>query len=173
MNYIVLDLEWDSGFHPKYKRFINQILQIGAVKLGEDLQVISSFEVCICSDFTKRVSGRFSRLTGITTQKMREGISLSDAVNMYNEWAGKDTVTMTAVYEANMYTVTVNGGTLVNGKTTDQVAYGEEVTVKYTGEKTFEGWYVGETKVSSEATYVFTMKGDVILTVKYPTFDVK
>ena len=78
----------------------------------------------------------------------------------------KDTVTMTAVYEANMYTVTVNGGTLANGKTTDQVAYGEEVTVKYTGEKTFEGWYVGETKVSSEATYVFTMKGDVILTAK-------
>lgn len=95
MNYIVLDLEWDSGFHPKYKRFINQILQIGAVKLDENLCFVDSFEVCVRSDFTKRVSGRFTRLTGITTQKMREGVPLGEAVDMYNNWAGTDTVTMT------------------------------------------------------------------------------
>lgn len=115
MNYIVLDLEWDSGFHPKYKRFINQILQIGAVKLDENLQFIDSFEVCICSSFTKRVSGRFSRLTGITTQKMREGVSLDHAVNMYNNWAGNDTVTMTWS-NSDLFAIRENEELLLHGE---------------------------------------------------------
>lgn len=95
MNYIVLDLEWDSAYYTAEHRFINQILQIGAVKLNDSLAVIDSFDVTVRSSFSKRVSGRFAGLTGITSEKMRAGIPFEDAVRMYNEWAGTDTVTMT------------------------------------------------------------------------------
>ncbi len=115
MNYIVLDLEWDSGFHPKYKRFINQILQIGAVKLNESLELVDSFEICICSEFTKRVSGRFARLTGITTQKMREGVPAQVAVKQYNEWAGKDIVTMTWS-NSDLFAIKENEELLLDGE---------------------------------------------------------
>ena len=95
MHYIVLDLEWDSGYYPEEGRFVNQILQIGAVKLDGALNLEDSFDVTIRSGFTKRVSGRFARLTGITTEKMRAGVPYEEAVRRYNAWAGSDTVTMT------------------------------------------------------------------------------
>ena len=41
MKYVILDLEWDSTFFVKQKRFINQILQIGAVKLDEKFNIFS------------------------------------------------------------------------------------------------------------------------------------
>lgn len=94
MNYIILDLEWDSAYSVYHKRFINQILQIGAVKLDEDLKIIDSFEATICSAISRRVTGRFASITGITSEKMRQGIPLADAVMRYNLWAGNNTVTM-------------------------------------------------------------------------------
>ncbi|MBP3705713.1 MAG: hypothetical protein J6J13_00475 [Clostridia bacterium] len=95
MMYIILDLEWDNSYLPSKNRFINQILQIGAVKLNKDFEILDTFEATIKSSFTKRVSGRFSRLTGITNETMRSGIPLETAVKAYNEWIGTDTVTMT------------------------------------------------------------------------------
>ncbi len=95
MNYIILDLEWDGVFAKKHQRFVNQILQIGAVKLDESLNIIDTFEVTVCSSLSKKVSGRFQKLTGITSEMMLAGIPFEDAVKNYNEWVGTDTVTLT------------------------------------------------------------------------------
>ena len=95
MNYIILDLEWDGAFYPKIGRFINQILQIGAVKLNSDFEIIDTFDKTIKSSFSKRVSRRFAELTGITKADMLNGISLDEAFIDYNDWVGTDAVTMT------------------------------------------------------------------------------
>ena len=95
MHYIILDLEWDSAYSVKYHRFLNQILQIGAVKLNTRFDIIDTFDVTVKSVLSKKVSGRFSALTGITTEKMLSGIPLDTAADLYNRWAGSDTVTMT------------------------------------------------------------------------------
>ena len=55
MRYIILDLEWDSAYSVKHKRFINQILQIGAVKLNESFDIIDTFEVTVKSAISKRL----------------------------------------------------------------------------------------------------------------------
>ena len=39
MNFVILDLEWDSTYYVKEHRFFNQIIQIGAVKLDEKLNI--------------------------------------------------------------------------------------------------------------------------------------
>ena len=114
MNYIILDMEWDSAYFQKQKTFINQILQIGAVKLDSDFNVIDTFEKTIKSSISKRVSGRFSRLTGITNDMMRAGISLKDAVLSYNEWVGNDTVTMTWS-NSDLYSIIENEKNLLDG----------------------------------------------------------
>ena len=62
MNYIILDLEWDSAYSTRHKKFINQILQIGAVKLDGNFNIVDTFEETIKSDISKRVTGRFSKL---------------------------------------------------------------------------------------------------------------
>ena len=95
MQYIVLDLEWDNDYYPKIRRSINQILQIGAVKLDENFNLIDTFSINIKSVFSKKVSSRFSELTGITKEIMLNGVSPDDGVNMYNAWAGNGYITIT------------------------------------------------------------------------------
>ena len=115
MNYIILDLEWDSTYFPKQKRFINQILQIGAVKLNQDFDVIDTFEVTVKSSISKKVTGRFAKLTGITTQIMLEGTPFEIAVEQYNQWVGEDTVTMTWS-NSDLYTILENEDNILDNK---------------------------------------------------------
>ena len=115
MNYIILDLEWDSTYYPKQKRFINQILQIGAVKLNQSFDVIDSFELTIKSGISKKVTGRFAKLTGITTEIMLSGVSFEDAVTAYNNWVGEDTVTMTWS-NSDLYTILENEDNILKDK---------------------------------------------------------
>lgn len=114
MNYIILDMEWDSAYHPASKQFINQILQIGAVKLDEKFNIIDTFDVIIRSSFSKRVTKRFTELTGITKEMMLCGIPLQNAVIKYNEWIGNDTVTMTWS-NSDLYTILSNEKLLLKG----------------------------------------------------------
>lgn len=114
MKYIILDLEWDGAYYPKIGRFINQILQIGAVKLDDGFNIIDTFDVTVKSSFTKRVSKRFAELTGITKEKMLAGISLDKAFEAYNDWVGHDAVTMTWS-NSDIYTVLENEKNLLSG----------------------------------------------------------
>lgn len=117
MNYIILDLEWDSAYHKKHKRFVNQILQIGAIKLDKKFNLVDKFEVTVKSKFAKKVSNRFANLTGITTEVMLSGLSLEDAVSRYNDWAGKGTVTMTWS-NSDIFTIIENEELLLDGEIT-------------------------------------------------------
>lgn len=107
MNIIILDLEWDSAFSVKNQRFINQIIQIGAVKLNEQCEIVDTFSVTVKSSLSKKLTRRFVELTGITSEQMREGVPLKEAVEAYNEWAGKGTLTMTWS-TSDLYTIIEN-----------------------------------------------------------------
>ncbi len=115
MHYVILDMEWDSAYHKYYKRFVNQILQIGAVKLDKNFKIVDIFDVTIKSSISKRVSRRFVELTGITKEMMLEGISLENAVDQYNNWLGDDTVTITWS-NSDLYTIAENEKYLLNDK---------------------------------------------------------
>ncbi len=114
MTYTILDLEWDSTYYVPEKRFINQILQIGAVKLDESFNITDTFEQTVKSSISKKVSGRFSELTGITSEDMQNGIPLEEAVKKYNDWLSPDTVTMTWS-NSDLYTVVQNEKALLSG----------------------------------------------------------
>ncbi len=107
MEYIIFDLEWDNVFYKKEKRFINQILQIGAVRLNEDFKIINSFTATVRSAISKKVTNRFAALTGITTEKMLEGIPLDNAVKKFNEFSKGADVTMTWS-DSDLYTIVEN-----------------------------------------------------------------
>ncbi len=114
MEYIILDLEWDSVYFPPEKRFINQILQIGAVKLDKNFNTVDTFSATIRSVVSNRVSGRFARLTGITTEKMRAGVPFCEAVEAYNRFAKDADVTMTWS-TSDLYTIIENEEHLLSG----------------------------------------------------------
>ncbi len=107
MNIIILDLEWDSAYSVKNQKFINQIIQIGAVKLDRQCNIIDTFSVTVKSALSKKLTRRFVELTGITSDEMRKGVPLTAAVDLYNKWAGKDTLTMTWS-TSDLYTIIEN-----------------------------------------------------------------
>ena len=113
MNYVILDMEWDSAYHKFHKRFVNQILQIGAVKLDANFKIIDIFDVTVKSSISRRVSRRFTELTGITKEMMLEGIALDEAVDKYNSWLGDNTVTITWS-NSDLYTIAENERYLLN-----------------------------------------------------------
>ena len=114
MNYIMLDLEWDGAYFPKIGGFINQILQIGAVKLNSNFDIVDTFETTVKSSFSKRVSKRFTELTGITKADMLAGVPLKEAFGAYNDWVGDDAVTMTWS-DSDIYTILENEKKLLSG----------------------------------------------------------
>lgn len=115
MHYVILDMEWDGAYHKEHKRFVNQILQIGAVKLDEKFNIVDIFDVTVKSSISKKVSKRFVELTGITKEMMLDGILLSEAVDQYNKWLGNDTVTITWS-NSDLYTIAENEKFLLNNQ---------------------------------------------------------
>lgn len=95
MKYILMDLEWNDAYCKKVGGFVNEIVEIGAVKLDENFNEIDRFSVIVRSAITNRLSNRFKELTGMTNEQMQEGIPFEKALSQYKNWAGENTVTLT------------------------------------------------------------------------------
>ncbi len=95
MHYIFLDLEWNNTYSKEHKRNINEIIEIGAVKLDEELNLVSKFDCIVRSKLTKKLSSRFKNLTHISNDEMKEGVKFSEAIKRFLLWAGKGNITIT------------------------------------------------------------------------------
>ncbi len=95
MNYIILDLEWNSAYCSWQQRFINEIIEFGAVKLDPELNEIGRFQCFVRSKLTKRLRSRVKGLTNISNEDMRSGVPFERASAEFTAWAGEDTLTLT------------------------------------------------------------------------------
>ena len=66
MQFVVMDLEWNNTYAKKANGYINEIIEIGAVKLDEDLENIDTFSCIIRSQIGKKLRGTVKRLTQLT-----------------------------------------------------------------------------------------------------------
>jgi inhibitor of KinA sporulation pathway (predicted exonuclease) len=94
MNFVVLDLEWNGAYSKRIKRFINEIIEFGAVLVDEDLNVIDTFDVLVRPQVGKKISGKVSTLTSITDGDLEDGLLFMQAVSKFSKWA-RDAVVMT------------------------------------------------------------------------------
>lgn len=88
MVYVILDLEWNNTYGRKTKSFINEIIEIGAVMLDEDLQEISRFSSLIRSQIGKKLRGSVKQLTHITNEDLDNGIPFTKALSQLRRWIG-------------------------------------------------------------------------------------
>ena len=96
MTIIILDLEWNTAYFSKESRFINEIIEFGAVKLDKNLDVVDDFQKFVRSRLTKRLRGKVKELTHITNDDLlREGEDFADVLSEFTGWAGKDSLIMT------------------------------------------------------------------------------
>lgn len=95
MHFIIMDLEWNNSYSKKLKSFFNEIIEIGAVMVDENLEVIDTFSVLIRSQLSKKLSGRVKNLTHISNEDMYGGISFVKAISDFSKWIGeKDCIFM-------------------------------------------------------------------------------
>lgn len=93
MNYIVLDLEWNQspgGKKTEYAPLPFEIIEIGAVKLNENKQVVDEFHQLIKPTVYKKLHHQIQRVLKKTIDDFYEGVSFSDAATSFFEWCGED-----------------------------------------------------------------------------------
>ena len=86
MYYVIMDLEWNNSYNKKLKSFFNEIIEIGAVMVDDELDVVDTFSVLIRSQLSNKLSGRVKNLTHISNEDMYGGISFTKAVSDFSKW---------------------------------------------------------------------------------------
>lgn len=94
MHYIIMDLEWNNTYGKKIKGFINEIIDIGAVKLDEELNVIDTFSRFIRVQIGKKLRGSVKRLTNITNEDLKSGEQFTQVFAEFGRWLGPGETTM-------------------------------------------------------------------------------
>jgi len=86
--FVVMDLEWNNAYNKVIKGFFNEIIEIGAVMIDDNMEVVDTFSVLIRSQIAKKLSGRVKNLTHITNEDMYGGISFDRAISDFTKWVG-------------------------------------------------------------------------------------
>lgn len=90
MQFIVLDLEWNNTYAKKAKGYINEIIEIGAVKLDNELENVDTFSCIIRSQIGKKLRGSVKRLTHLTNDDINSGMPFTKAFSMFRKWIGNE-----------------------------------------------------------------------------------
>lgn len=95
MNYIVLDLEWNQPVSSRHMvktpiRLVGEIIQIGAVKLDEDLKTIDTFEVMVAPVYYTKMNRCVHEVTRLNEEDIFKGLDFRTAIMLFKEWCEKD-----------------------------------------------------------------------------------
>lgn len=90
MQFIVMDLEWNNTYAKKANGYINEIIEIGAVKLDEDFETVDTFSCIIRSQIGKKLRGTVKRLTHLTNADINAGMPFTKAFSVFRKWIGND-----------------------------------------------------------------------------------
>lgn len=94
MDFVVLDLEWNGAYSRRIKHFLNEIIEIGAVRVDGSLKVLDTFEALVRPQVGKKISGKVKTLTSITNEELENGLVFMQAVSRFGKWA-KDAAVVT------------------------------------------------------------------------------
>ena len=90
MQYVVMDLEWNNAYSKKVNGYINEIIEIGAVKLDADLENVDTFSCIIRSQIGKKLRGSVKRLTHLTNDDINSGVPFTKAFSVFRKWIGNE-----------------------------------------------------------------------------------
>ncbi|RKJ40521.1 peptidoglycan editing factor PgeF [Acutalibacter sp. 1XD8-33] len=88
LNIAVLDLEWNAAYSRKRKGYINEIIEFGAVKCGEDFCPAKTFSCFVRPQVGKHLNSVVAGLTSITEENLTGGITFMRAVSQFRRWLG-------------------------------------------------------------------------------------
>ena len=94
MYFVIMDLEWNNSFNKMTQKFMNEIIEIGAVKLDEQLNEVGKFSELIRPVISKKLRSRIKNLTNISNEEVRTGRQFEEVIRDFEVWVGDDAVVM-------------------------------------------------------------------------------
>ncbi len=96
MQYIILDLEWNGVYSKKLKRYFNEIIEFGAVRLDGHRRLTDSFHMFVRPQVTSQLSKVVTDLTSLSIDDLEQGFSFPKVVRHFSRWIGpEETILMT------------------------------------------------------------------------------
>ncbi len=102
MNYVVVDLEWNQAMSSKSSVFNKlpihlggEIIEIGAVKLTEDMQPGEEFTIDVKPVYFRRMHYKVKKITGFDKERLSHGHSFTEAFQKFRAWCGDDVTFIT------------------------------------------------------------------------------
>lgn len=102
MNYVVVDLEWNQAMSSKSSVFnklpihlSGEIIEIGAVKLNEDMTPGEEFTIDVKPVYFKRMHYKVKKITGFDKERLANGFSFPEALERFRAWCGEDVTFIT------------------------------------------------------------------------------
>lgn len=95
MNYIVLDLEWNqsnTGEEPEVKEIPFEIIDIGAIKLNGDREMIDEFNQLVRPTVYQHMHKITSDLIHLHMKDLQKGRPFVEVISEFLLWAGRDSI---------------------------------------------------------------------------------
>lgn len=96
-NLIVFDLEWNIGYQPKTFQYHGveltlrgEIIQIGAVRIDENAQVLDTFEMTLRPRIFRKLQRHIAKVTGLSQGDLDAGVPIAEGLARFVDWAGPD-----------------------------------------------------------------------------------
>lgn len=95
MSYVILDLEWNASYSKGLHKFINEIIEFGAVKTDDDFNIIDTFSILVLPKIGKKLCSKVKQLTKISYDELKQnGVPFMTAVDRFTDFA-KDSIIVT------------------------------------------------------------------------------
>ena len=95
MSYVVMDMEWNQAMSAQSAVFNKlpihlrgEIIQIGAVKLTEDLKPGEEFQIDVKPVYFKKMHYKVEKLTGFDKDRLEHGVGFVEALKAFREFCG-------------------------------------------------------------------------------------
>lgn len=90
INYIILDLEFNSTTIPDTEEHINEIIEIGAVKLNDRFIETDAFSSMVKPVFSKKLNSFVKKLTHITDSELKKSKDFKTVIESFVDWCNPD-----------------------------------------------------------------------------------
>lgn len=71
MSFVILDLEWNTAFCKQLNKYVNEVVEFGAVKLDSKLRVIDTFSTLVKPTVAKSVHPHVKKLINISFEEIK------------------------------------------------------------------------------------------------------
>ena len=96
-NLVLFDLEWNIGYKPYnfnyhgvQQTFRGEIIEIGAVKIDEDANVLDTFSIHLRPRIFRTLQHHIAKVTGLTQADLDKGEPIVQGLRRFMQWCGPD-----------------------------------------------------------------------------------